>query len=220
MKAYQIKIELVGSKPLIWRRIIIPSDVTFNYLHNIIQYSMGWLDYHLFEFEIKKENLRITNNDEAVDEYRYYEKKYKNKNIDVLIKLKPENNELIVAKAILKTTVKSPLRIKIDTYLEKYKYINYVYDFGDYWQHKIKLEKIVDDYEFGYATIIDGDGTCPPEDVGGIDGYNRFLKAWNDPNDPEHEETRVWGESQHYIPFNIKFFNDALKICCAPKKVK
>ena len=29
MKAYQIKIELVDSNPLIWRRVIIPADVTF-----------------------------------------------------------------------------------------------------------------------------------------------------------------------------------------------
>ena len=37
MKAYKTKIELTGSYPLIWRRVIIPAGATFNRLHDIIQ---------------------------------------------------------------------------------------------------------------------------------------------------------------------------------------
>ena len=44
----------------------------------------------------------------------------------------------------LKTEVRKPSSLKIDTYLEKYKEIEYVYDFNDNWQFKIKLEEIVD----------------------------------------------------------------------------
>lgn len=61
------------------------------------------------------------------------------------------------------------------------KAITYVYDFGDDWRHKIELEKIIDDYQFGYPTILEGEGACPPEDVGGIPGYEEFLRVWNDP---------------------------------------
>lgn len=37
MKAYIVNIELVGSEPLIWRKVIMPADTTFNRLHDIIQ---------------------------------------------------------------------------------------------------------------------------------------------------------------------------------------
>jgi len=37
MKAYQIKIEIQHSEPLIWRRVIMPADATFNRLHDVIQ---------------------------------------------------------------------------------------------------------------------------------------------------------------------------------------
>ena len=96
----------------------------------------------------------------------------------------------------------------------------YVYDSGDDWQHKIELEKIIDDYEFGYPTILEGDGACPPEDVGGIPGYEEFLRVWNDQEDAEHEEMRKWGENQYYRPFDIAFRNNLLKTCLKIKKVK
>jgi len=37
MKAYHIKIELIDSQTIIWRRVIIPADVTFKRLHDTIQ---------------------------------------------------------------------------------------------------------------------------------------------------------------------------------------
>jgi hypothetical protein len=44
--------------------------------------------------------------------------------------------------------------------------------------------------------------------VGGIPGYEEFLRVWNDPKHPEHEEMRQWGESQHYRFFDIGFQMD------------
>jgi hypothetical protein len=67
MKAFQIKIELIDSEPLIWRRVVIPADVTFRRLHDTIQFSMGWRDYHLYEFEFPQEKLRITNDEESYE---------------------------------------------------------------------------------------------------------------------------------------------------------
>ena len=77
MKAYQIKIELIDSQPLIWRRVIIPADVTFKRLHDTIQFSMDWWDRHLYEFELLEEKLKITNDEEAFNENKFYKKKYK-----------------------------------------------------------------------------------------------------------------------------------------------
>jgi len=49
---YQIKVTLKGCKPPIWRRLLVPSDVTLADLHQIIQAAMGWWDYHLHQFNI------------------------------------------------------------------------------------------------------------------------------------------------------------------------
>ncbi|WP_345789159.1 plasmid pRiA4b ORF-3 family protein [Pelotomaculum propionicicum] len=71
-----------------------------------------------------------------------------------------------------------------------------------------------------HPQILAGEGACPPEDVGGLGGYEEFLEAWNDPNHPEHEAMRQWGESQHYRDFDINFRNNLLKTCLKIKKVK
>jgi hypothetical protein len=47
---YQIKVTLEDSKPPIWRRLLVRSDVTLAELHDIIQAAFGWWDYHLHQF--------------------------------------------------------------------------------------------------------------------------------------------------------------------------
>lgn len=214
MRAYQIKVELIGSKPLIWRRVIIPADVTFKRLHDTIQFSMDWWGSHLYGFEFPQEKLRITNDEEAYEQFKFYQEKYKGK------ALTKRNDPYGFIARTLETAIRQPQTVKIDQYLEKYSTITYVYDFGDDWQHKIELEQIIDDYAFGYPTIIEGEGACPPEDVGGLSGYEEFLRVWNDPEHPEHEEMRQWGESQHYRPFDIALRNNFLKTWLKIKKVK
>ncbi len=214
MKAYQIKIKLADSDLVIWRRVIIPADVTFKRLHDTIQFSMGWFDSHLYEFDFLEEKLRVTNDEEAYEEYKFNKEKYKGK------KLTQYNDPHGFIERILGTAIRQPQTVKIDKYIEKYTSIDYVYDFGDDWRHQITLEKTLDDYEFGYPTVIEGEGACPPEDVGGISGYEEFLKAWNDPNHPGHDAMRQWGESQYYRDFEMIFTNDLLKSCLKIKKVK
>lgn len=51
-QVYRFKISLLGIRPQIWRRIAVPETYTFWDLHVAIQDSMGWLDYHLHEFEM------------------------------------------------------------------------------------------------------------------------------------------------------------------------
>lgn len=48
----QIKVTLTETNPVIWRQILVPATISFFNLHHIIQISMGWKNYHLFEFAI------------------------------------------------------------------------------------------------------------------------------------------------------------------------
>jgi hypothetical protein len=69
----------------------------------------------------------------------------------------------------------------------------YVYDYGDNWVHKVKVEGIVMPAEpIANALCIGGENACPPEDVGGAPGYEEFLEAIADPDHSEHEELKAW----------------------------
>jgi pRiA4b ORF-3-like protein len=49
---YQLKVTLDGSKPPIWRRILVPATTTLGELHRILQVVMGWENYHLHQFVV------------------------------------------------------------------------------------------------------------------------------------------------------------------------
>jgi hypothetical protein len=77
--------------------------------------------------------------------------------------------------------------------------IGYLYDFGDSWQHRLVVEDRGEpDPRHLYPRLTDAEGRCPPEDVGGFPGYERFLDILVDPKDPEHQETPDW----HGGPFD------------------
>jgi hypothetical protein len=75
---------------------------------------------------------------------------------------------------------------------EKRKFV-YEYDFGDSWDHQILVEKILPS-EAGtkYPVCIKGKRACPPEDVGGVWGYDTFLEAIKDPTHEEHKMFKEW----------------------------
>lgn len=54
-----LRIELMGSEPLIWRQVEVPTALTLKGLHDVIQSAMGWLDYHLWEFTIGKQRFGL-----------------------------------------------------------------------------------------------------------------------------------------------------------------
>ena len=69
---------------------------------------------------------------------------------------------------------------------EKAKF-SYEYDFGDSWEHIIQLEKILPaEKGVHYPLCLDGKRACPPEDVGGVWGYQNFLEAIADPRHEQH----------------------------------
>lgn len=69
----------------------------------------------------------------------------------------------------------------------------YQYDFGDDWQHEIVLEIIQPRIpKVKYPRCIDGARACPPEDCGGVPGYESLLEIIFDPSHEEHESTMEW----------------------------
>ena len=73
------------------------------------------------------------------------------------------------------------------------KTLKYLYDFGDGWEHTIKVERITDPVPgLTYPFLIGATGRCPPEDVGGPWGYAEFLEAIADPKHESHAEMVQW----------------------------
>ncbi|MEL6901467.1 MAG: plasmid pRiA4b ORF-3 family protein [Cyanobacteria bacterium J06606_4] len=48
--AYQLKITLVDSEPVVWRRVVVPAEVSLQELHSILQRAMGWENLHDYSF--------------------------------------------------------------------------------------------------------------------------------------------------------------------------
>ncbi|MHB0709418.1 plasmid pRiA4b ORF-3 family protein, partial [Roseomonas mucosa] len=73
------------------------------------------------------------------------------------------------------------------------KTLKYLYDFGDGWEHTVKIERITEAVPgLTYPLLIDATGRCPPEDVGGPWGYAEFLQAIADPKHENHAEMSEW----------------------------
>lgn len=72
--------------------------------------------------------------------------------------------------------------------------IGYEYDFGDSWEHGIRVEKILppDPAAATVAICLEGARACPPEDCGGIWGYANLLKILKNPKHPEHKDMKEW----------------------------
>jgi hypothetical protein len=73
------------------------------------------------------------------------------------------------------------------------KKLTYLYDFGDGWEHTIKVERVTDP-EAGvmYPRLIEVSGCCPPEDSAGPWGYAEFIEAIKDPRHERHRELTEW----------------------------
>ncbi len=69
----------------------------------------------------------------------------------------------------------------------------YEYDFGDGWEHEIKVEKVLPpDAGFKHPACLAGANACPPDDCGGIPGYYQMLEVLADPKHPEHRDLKEW----------------------------
>jgi len=76
----------------------------------------------------------------------------------------------------------------------------YLYDFGDGWEHTIKVERLADAAPgVLYPRLIEVSGRCPPEDCGGPWGYAELLEAIKDPGHERHKDLSEW-IGDHFDP--------------------
>lgn len=181
--AYRFKIELKNFEPTIWRRIQVPKDYSFWALHVAITDAMGWADYHLHQFMI---------NDPETDE-------------EVSIRIPMEDG------FDWNIEIRDSYEEKISDYFSKDQpECDYEYDFGDSWKHLVTFEKSERSKEGKiYSRLLGGEGTCPPEDVGGVDGYREFLEAIDDPDHKNHDRYLQWAgwdfDPNAFNPQQVKF---------------
>ncbi len=93
----------------------------------------------------------------------------------------------------------------------------YEYDFGDSWQHLITVEDLWPRTEHDIVPRCrDGGRACPPEDSGGIGGYEHLLEVLRNRRHPEHRELRAWA-GVHFEPelFSVQAVNSALALLVA-----
>jgi hypothetical protein len=184
MLAYQLKIEM-KELPTVWRRVIVPCRISFEMLHYVIQYVMGWQSYHLYEFSSSDDPTCYTNDLEGIDQYEYLRE-----NPD---RVRDRWDEQTLAHpAVLASSV------QMDPILIRAKTLDYLYDFGDHWEVTVTLEEMLEDYPNSFAVCTGGKEPAPPEDVGGTGGYMDFLEAWHNPAHEEHAHMVAWGESQGF----------------------
>lgn len=163
------------TKPPIWRRVLVPPSMYLDLLHKVIQVAMGWEDSHLHVFSTG--SRRYSRPDPWVNEFR----------------LPGTPRDLDERKH------------RIGHLLTREKdWITYMYDFGDSWEHRITLQKILPyDRAVRLPACTGGRRRCPPEDCGGVWGYYQLLDTLKDPNAPDHAHMKEWcGEDFDPVSFN------------------
>jgi hypothetical protein len=165
-QALRFRVELDGLAPPIWRTIEVPSAYTFWDLHVALQDAMGWLDYHLHAFRVRDRDS--------------------GQMVDIGI---PDDDSLDDEPGF-----EAGWKIPVLEYLYKPgQRCSYEYDFGDSWSHTVELEDIVARVKGKkYPRCVDGARACPPEDCGGIWGYQELLEVLRDPSREEYEDMIEW----------------------------
>ena len=186
---YQVGVDLAETKPPLWRRLELASDMFLNELHDVIQTAFGWTDSHLHEFASGK------------DYYHVMAEHY-------LCPFQADEGEAGVPEE----------DVRLDEVLAKPgDKLHYLYDFGDGWMHVLKLEAVQPrDESAPKAVCTDGRRPGPSEDCGGVHGYE-LITAALDPAQPEAvaEYLEMYGDDADPgdyapTPFDLEEINEAL----------
>ena len=178
----QLRVTLRGIEPEVWRQLVVPATYSFWDLHVAIQDAMGWLDYHLHAFRIQNPETGAVNQIGIPDDSF-------------------EDDEPFLPGWDI------PI---VHYFKESGHRADYEYDFGDGWEHEIVLEEITSRIPHKrYPLCLDGARACPPEDCGGVCGYEEMLAALGDPSHEEHQSMVEWVGGKYdpvtFFPKKVRF---------------
>lgn len=210
---YHIRVTLRDTRPPIWRRVAVPADISLGQLHEVIQIAMGWTDSHLHQFILEDKSLRRGPETIArlTDEGRWDEIFTASRGIRTFVPTNDpfggdlamegeDENAATLAELLPQRKGKSKAKLI------------YEYDFGDSWQHTVEVQKVTEP-ESGveYPVCLTGRRACPPEDCGGVFGYEHLLEVAADPEHEDREEMEEWID-QEWEPaaFDLDEANAAL----------
>ncbi len=183
--ALQFLVVLAKTKPLVWRRIQVPSDYSFWDLHVAIQDAMGWQDSHLHEFRL-------------IDP----------RQCGVQLVGIPDEDFPFERPCLAGWEVRISHYYRWET-LRDAAPATYLYDFGDDWQHFILFEDVVLAGAGRRPRCLAGERACPPEDCGGVHGFESLLEILANPAHPDHAEIAQWCgagfERDAFDPKKVRF---------------
>jgi hypothetical protein len=174
---FQLRVTLKYVEPAIWRRLLVPADITLGKLHFVLNEVMGWTDSHLHSFG-------------------FADRKFGDPQLD-------DDGEL---------DFEDERKVKLAGLVRTGQSLRYDYDFGDSWVHEVLVEKQLEaDERLSYPLCIGGARACPPEDCGGVPGYERLVGVLANSDDDEHDELVSW-VGGHFDPegFDVNRTNHAL----------
>jgi hypothetical protein len=181
---YRVRVDLKETTPPLWRRLELDSSLRLDEIHEILQAAFGWTDSHLHRFGSGPGYYS--------DDTEYY-----------LCPFDVEEGESGVPEA----------EVHLDEVLpEVGSELFYAYDFGDGWEHVIRLEAVLPGEDRApRAACSDGRRPGPPEDCGGSHGYELIIAA-TDPGHADHagavaEFARIYGDDISPKAFDVTPFN-------------
>lgn len=186
VELYQLNIQLALDGHEIWRRVQIPANYSFRSLHNLIQIVFDWQNCHLHEFSVARKD---------------------NRHLKIVMDDEPDTLEFI---DFSKNEIVQERFLSLAEIFSHHPEVIYEYDFGDSWKHIITLEKSIPATS-QRVQFIEGKGERPPEDVGGLYGFNEYLKIIKEPTSTEYENIMVWAASQKERTFSLDYTNYRLK---------
>jgi Plasmid pRiA4b ORF-3-like protein len=155
---FRVRVDLRRSKPRIWRRLELRSDLTLDVVHRVLQTAFGWTDTHLWRFSLGGDPFRRTGQ-------------------SFLCPWDVDEGESLDDGGLPASGVRLD-----ETMQDAGDVLSYVYDYGDNWELTLRLEEVsASAVDVPSAVVLAGRRAAPPEDCGGVTDGAELAELLGDP---------------------------------------
>lgn len=160
----RLRVEIDEVTPAVVRRVDVPLHIRLDDLHFVLQIAIGWQNCHPFEFRVAA----------PAEEKRW----------GLVDRDDPDSSPLPAENATLAELLAHSRTV-----------FHYDYVYGEDWTHTVEVEAVAAaSAETRYPHLVSAEGRCPPADIGGVTGYETYLRAMADPLHLNHEGMREWDD--------------------------